>query len=71
MSGATGNCAPQLIHASGLETALLATSQAPNLADPVSRFVAQGCQRVGRHLRQRPDAWGAASPLFPCAGWAW
>lgn len=46
MSGATGNCAPQPIRASGLKTALLAASQAPNFADPVNRFVAQGADTL-------------------------
>ena len=46
LSGATGNCTPRLIHASGLETALLATSQAPNFVARVNRFVAQGANTL-------------------------
>jgi hypothetical protein len=72
MSGATGNCAPQFIQASGLETALMATSQAPNFAALVNRFVAQGANTLAVISG---NAWmpgvTAASPLFPCAGWAW
>jgi 2',3'-cyclic-nucleotide 2'-phosphodiesterase (5'-nucleotidase family) len=46
MSGTTGNYTLQLIHASDLEAALLATSRAPNFAALVDRFVAQNANTL-------------------------
>jgi len=50
----------------------MATSQAPNFAALVNRFVAQGANTLAVISG---NAWipgvTAASPLFPCAGWAW